>query len=451
MIEKLDDLFQVELVTNSYEKNESEPICFLKSDTDKSSKPNTLEFLDFFKFNHDRENREINLYGIKAYSRPISIKSSLNLSKELELKNTLDSKEVSCLKGENLLGDFEKKWQNIESNKDVHKFSNDNKTKSSKSSQINLRKNNYKEKKTVKVVRPNLAVKNINSIELPTDKDIDSIIKSLNHKKVALFEYNRQNQKGNFIRIKNESKSYIQSTKPSVNSLTSFSLEKSTKSKEKTKNVIENKQLPKDGLNRNVNIMSPQLKNKFIETLEDIIEKKESSHKLFNIKKGEQKIKNILDQYKDLNSVEKNFYSILKNINPNLIKENKNSFREKFYKKSQKSIEEKFKKNKNYYMFEKNFSMIDQISKYKNFKGNSTEKIFDSATISESSRELNKSFIFKKKKIFPESPRIKKHATTNLSSYEYYKSLNSKLRNNNLIIDKSSMINEYSSFNNIQN
>jgi hypothetical protein len=449
MTEKVDDIIQVELVTNSYEKNESEPICVLKSDTDKSSKHHTLELLDFFKFNHDKENKELNLYSIKAYSRPISIKSSLNLSKEIEMKNTYDSKELSNLKGENLLGEFEKKWQNIESNKVVHKFSHDNKNKSSKSSQINLRKNNYKEKKIVKGLRPNLAVKNINKIELPTDKDIDSIIKSLNHKKVALIEYNRQNQKGNFIRIKNDSKSYIQSTKPSFNSLTSISIEKSTKSKEKIKTVIENKQIHKDALNRNVNIMSPQLKNKFIETLEDIIEKKESCHKLFNVKKGEQKIKNILDQYKDLNSVEKNFYSILKNINPNLIKDDKTSFREKFYKKSQKSLEEKFKKNKNYYMFEKNFSMIDKISKYKHCKGNSIEKIFDSATISESSRELNKSYIFKKKKIFPESPRIKKHVTTNISSYEYYKSLNSKLRKNNLYTDKSSLINEYSSFNNI--
>ena len=360
----------------------NEKINRIEVDEEKSSNHQTIEILNFF------ENDSIRVFyknRIKQYSKN---NSSLDISRDSIIKNT-DETNYKYIGTDNLIGDFEERWQKIEMSK-ITKKSNkiDIKSHSIGNSCINNNKqtnNNiifskFRNESSVKLRQSDIVYKNTPYSQIKTENDIDNLLISLKPSIKIDINQNKFKKCESFIKLKSESTSNIHSTKPSINSVTiSQCLEKKSPKAINIDNIIKGK--IKDNYHNNIEQTytkdkSISIKNQVLKTYENIIKTNLESNT------GEVsedfKFKRITTRYKDLKSVERNFYTIMNDINPKIIKPKRNTKNnieiEKLNEKNCPKYENisnpyhNLKKNKNFINIHNNFSLISRLARDRNSK-----------------------------------------------------------------------------------
>ena len=390
----------------------------IDEDVERSSNHHTRELINCLE-----NNSKIFNYNSPISKSKSNSKSSISISRDSIIKSDGDTNHYLKLnnRNDNLIDDFEHKWKTIEKSKIINKTQL-NEIKNKRDSEIKKNKkynkivsskdpirNSYKQRLNDEIN------KNYNNLNCQSEQDIDNLMIRLrqNH------QLNLNNDESNmsYIFKKHLLSSNVRYTKPSNSCFISISdstekIQTNTKRQDKSNKIKSNYQTPKTEVSE-TKITGETLKKKLINTYEDIvcITKTLPNCESGNTKK--EKIKEIISKYKDLNSIEKNFYSILKDINPKIIKDKqtflfseenirlKNCYSVNKYS----TINTRLKRNKNYINIENNFSLINRIANSQN-----RERIYSNEEKNHDLKfsNLNKKFANKNvyKNLIPESPKI---------------------------------------------
>ena len=380
----------------------------IDKEEDEKSSYQTIELLNCFDKTKIPYNHNLIEYKSNRLNSP---KVSFNISKEF-IQKTIENNEESQNNSlqhttENLMLDFEEKWQLIEKSKITKKpYNNDN-----RSNMINMNTldvdynknctfkfmnksldNSEKFEEIINSTSQNYEVLQSDKFIIQTENDIENLRKILRHGNYSVDrnkEINNCNIKNDeFIKIKNYRNFKNQSTKPSINSFLSNSKSADIKNNQEKFNQIKKLETVKIKDNNsncdfNTNTSSINLKKRIINLYENIINNKETSTNYQNndVNTEEQERSNlILKRYKDINSFGRNFDKILNDINPKIqkskiikegqCKDNNSIYKDNslFLKNSIFKDDISIKKNKNYLHIEKNLCLLNKFNGKSNIK-----------------------------------------------------------------------------------